>query len=766
MSVHIFGIRHHGPGSARSLCRALETLQPDCILVEGPPDADELIPLAAHGDMQPPVALLIYVPDQPHQAAYYPFAVFSPEWQTLQYGFNYNVTVRFMDLPQSNAFAVMPQLFATEVETQDETDEQQEEGLEESVAVVELTRELLLRLDPLHWLAEAAGYEDSERWWEHMVEQRLDSTDLFEAILEAMTALREHVEATTNYSPTHTKYEVLREAHMRKTIRAAEREGFERIAVICGAWHAPALANMPPATEDNELLKGLPKVKTQATWVPWTHGRLARTSGYGAGIESPGWYHHLWTSPDNIAIGWMTHVARLLRQEQLDASTVQVIDAVRLSETLAALRSRPVPGLAEMNEATSTVLCFGSDLPLALIQRKLIVGEVLGGVPDETPMMPLQRDLQAEQKRLRLKVEAEVRTLDLDLRKPNDLDRSRLLHRLMLLGIPWGRTRQVHGKSGTFHEYWQIQWQPEFAIHVIEASVWGNTVRDAATAFADDTADHAPDLRTLTTLLDQVLLADLPNAATHVMKRLQEEAALASDVPRLMEALPPLARILRYGNVRKTDSEMVNQVVDGLIIRICIGLPGACASLDDEAARAMFRLAISVNAAIALLQNHEHLAIWHEALEKTIKRDGLHGLLAGRFSRILLDMGRLDKAEGARRMRLSLSKAAEPSQAAAWVEGFLRESGLILLHDDILWGVLDEWVTTLSGEVFTELLPLLRRTFSTFSTFERRQLGERARRDATAPTRTISTENFDVARAEAVLPLVMQLLGLGSKDEP
>lgn len=32
-TVHLFGIRHHGPGCARSLRKALETLQPDCLLV-------------------------------------------------------------------------------------------------------------------------------------------------------------------------------------------------------------------------------------------------------------------------------------------------------------------------------------------------------------------------------------------------------------------------------------------------------------------------------------------------------------------------------------------------------------------------------------------------------------------------------------------------------------------------------------------------------------------------------------------------------------
>ena len=45
MSTHLFGIRHHGPGSARSLRLALEALKPDIVLIEGPPDAQEVLPL-------------------------------------------------------------------------------------------------------------------------------------------------------------------------------------------------------------------------------------------------------------------------------------------------------------------------------------------------------------------------------------------------------------------------------------------------------------------------------------------------------------------------------------------------------------------------------------------------------------------------------------------------------------------------------------------------------------------------------------------------
>ena len=106
MTTHIFGIRHHGPGSARSLRQALEKLQPDTILIEGPPEAESLLPLVASSQMQPPVALLIYLPDNPKESVYYPFAVFSPEWQAIQFGLSNNIPVRFMDLPLTHRMAI------------------------------------------------------------------------------------------------------------------------------------------------------------------------------------------------------------------------------------------------------------------------------------------------------------------------------------------------------------------------------------------------------------------------------------------------------------------------------------------------------------------------------------------------------------------------------------------------------------------------------------------------------------------------------------
>src|SRR5205807_7781964 len=112
--------------------------------------------------------------------------------------------------------------------------------------------------DAIGMLAEAAGDADAERWWERMVEQRGDGEGLFDAIREAMATLRDA-------EPRLSDVDARREAYMRQQIRAARREGFARIAVVCGAWHAPVLDNDGPAAPDARLLQGLPKLKIVAT---------------------------------------------------------------------------------------------------------------------------------------------------------------------------------------------------------------------------------------------------------------------------------------------------------------------------------------------------------------------------------------------------------------------------------------------------------------------------------------------------------------------
>lgn len=771
MAFHFFGIRHHGPGCARSLLKALESLQPDCLLVEGPPDAEEVLRFVASEAMTPPVALLVYQPDAPKHAAYYPFAEFSPEWQALRFAHQRGVPARFMDLPMAHRFALEAEERKKLSEQAPPAEAEPDSPLAESTAetAVEAVPETEganggpdLPSDPLEWLARAAGYGDGETWWNQMVEERQDGAELFLAIQEAMTVLRKEAPPRAR-SALETRLEELREAHMRKSLRAAENEGFQRIAVVCGAWHVPALADMPAAKHDTALLKGLPKLKAAATWVPWTNGRLTFASGYGAGIVAPGWYEHLWRAPSGRSVGWLAKVARCFRDEDLDVSSAHVIEATRLAETLCALRERPAPGLEELNEAVRTVICLGDDAPLALVRNRLLVGERLGGVPADAPTVPLQQDIERQQKSLRLKPEATQKVLDLDLREANDLARSHLLHRLALLNVPWGEVaRAGRSTKGTFHELWNLQWQPEFAVPIIEAARWGNTAEEAATNFAIAEAEAAPSLPALSQLVDRVLLAALGAAVPPVTKALEDQAAVASDTGQLLEALPPLANIARYGNVRQTDASLVAHVLAGLIARACVGLSGACASLDDDAAEAMRTKIIAAHLAVKLAATADLLADWHAALQRLTHLGGTHGLISGLAARLVFDAQVMAADDIARLMSQALSTGNDPAAAAAWLEGFLNESGMVLLHDDRLWQMVNEWMSGLAGDHFTRILPLVRRTFATFPEPERQQLGERARRGGGAKETElpVAAAGWNQERAERPLPLLKQILGL------
>ncbi len=724
--VRLLGIRHHGPGSARSVVRALDEQQPSVVLVELPADCEPALRWVGHSQLLPPVALLGFVADQPQRAAFLPFAEFSPEWQAFQWAHAHGVPVRAIDLPLAHSL----------VEARDDT--------------LQLANPPVT--DPLAALAAAAGDPDPERWWDDVVEHRGDGAPAFDAVAEAMTAVRGSGDAAT-------VREAQREAHMRKVLRAVLAEGHERVAVVCGAWHVPALqAPLPPAKADAAVLKGLPKVKVGVSWVPWTHRRLAATTGYGAGVQSPGWYRHVFLHPGPSGVStWFVQAARLLRDRGLSASPDHLIAATRAAGALAALRERPRPGLAEVLDAADAVMAGSTGL--ALIRRELVVGDAIGDVPDDAPQVPLARDLAAQQRAVRLKPSADVQQLELDVRKPNARSRSVLLHRLSALGVPWGRLEEGRGSSGTFRETWSLHWEPELTITLIERSAHGTTVRAAAANRLLEQSQQASALADLVVVLDRALLADLPEVVQPVVAAVEAHAAHDPDVVQVIDTLGPLARALRYGDVRGTDAGALRRVFDGLVVRVVAGTLMACRSLAPDAAAAMAERLAAVQTALALVDHGARRAEWPAVLTLVAERPDVHGLVQGRATRLLHDGGAWNRGRVSARVSRALSVGTPPATGASFVEGFLAGSGTVLVHDRELLEVIDAWVSALAPDAFIATAPLLRRTFGAFEPAERRQLGLLL--DDEVP---VAVSGFggdlDPARAAAALATVRELLGV------
>ena len=518
------------------------------------------------------------------------------------------------------------------------------------------------------------------------------------------------------------------------------------------------------AVNDKKFLKGIKKIKTKSTWVPWTYKRLSKQSGYGAGIISPAWYELLFDESEEVVIRWMSKVARLFRVQDLEASSANVIEAVRLAESLTALRNLSIAGIGELREAAITIFCGGDASLLQLIEQKLIIGDKIGEVPDEIPIIPLHQDLNKCIKTARLTKEKNAfgsNYKKLDLRKPNNLLASHLLHRLNILEIPWGmQIESSQHTKGSFKEEWTLEWEPDFAIRIIEVGMWGNTVYEAATNYILERKNEQDNLANLTQLIESALNADLKEVIIALTRELSNKSALTKDIFNLMEALPSLVNIIRYGSSRNIDLPSVNRVIDQIIPRICIGLPNSCININEEASAEIFKKIVSSNRAIHTLNEKGHIQSWYDALEKIMGMTA-NGILVGLSTRILFDKNFIDTEIVSTFMHLSLSKGSEAIFGAQWAEGFLNGSGLLLIYNDALWQIIDNWLDGLTEERFMEILPILRRTFSKFSHPERQKMLELAKKGKLNIIKRVEEKvALNQERMDKVLPTLKLLLDL------
>lgn len=727
--IKLYGIRHHGAGSSRNLLAALHESDPDVLLIECPADAESCIHYVGLNLVEPPAAIMIYNPQNLNQYAYYPFTIFSPEWQAIQYGLKKMIPVRFFDLPQNQSFLISDQTAITK-------------------------REKGFTRDPFGYMAEIAGFDDPERWWEEYVEQQKTAPQIFETILELMQELR-------GSDISDKKSNLIREAYMRGQIRKAIKEGFERIAVVCGAWHTPALVNLknPTSSEDAKVLRGLKKTTAVYTWIPWSYSRIARHTGYSSGVISPYWYEALFTDQTTAVARWMSRASGFLQELGHPVSPAQTIDSSRLAENLAYIRKKSMPGINELFDAVTTVQVGGNMEVLEQLKIKLLEGEKIGSISDQVPTVPLLKDLEDQLRKVKLYRDWKkhgVIEKHFDLRKKTHLESSRLLYRMSLLGIAWGVPRDPENNPlGTFHEFWDLQWYPEYELQIIEASMWGNTVEEAVCQYIEHQLNKEAHFGQLGHLLYRALHANLPFLVAPICKKINDLGNLTEDVLALMEIIPPLVWSLRYGNTAQFETTGIKQLIDQLYPRLCILLPGQTTHVSDEVASTFLVSINQLHQAIQLLDDINFHEQWIQTIKQIVIIDHANGLIKGNCIRLLLIWKAIEEDELFRLVRYNLSSLYDPFYPCYFLEGLLHGGGWIVIHKPALRQIIDQWLLILSEEQFTSYLPILRRAFSTFSVEEKEAIYDLLFSGRFMEERTIT---INQKRRELVLQGVKQLL--------
>jgi hypothetical protein len=702
--VVYFPVRHHSPACAWHVSRLVRRMRPDALLIEGPRDASPLVPLLVHAETRTPVAIYTtYVERRPDElpdrhAAYYPLCDYSPELAAIRAGAELGVPASFVDLTFAEAIRARGQPWPTRGES--------------------LQSERLLTHG--HFLAEIcgrAGARDADDLWDTLYEvdyEGLSTEQFMSNVLTYCTLAR------LSYSEAQLAAEgcLAREAAMAAAIERTEG----RALVVTGGFHTVAL----PHTKGH-LPPPVPIRPEDAQVVLMRYGfeQLDRLNGYASGMPSPEFYQRHWEGRDVAEL--LVELARQCREKNLPVSTADAVAALAQVRNLAALRRHPRPSREDWLDGVRSVFIKGADdaegLPVLALARKLLAGDRVGSVPPEAGLPPLVHDFRQTASRLRLKldsVDATETTLDL-YRKQGHRQTSRFLHRLAFLEVPFARWVRgpdfVRGERlERIQEVWNYHWSPQTESTLIERSLYGSTVEEAAINrllehFAK--AEQAGQGRRADVATELVLHACRMGLHRHTQDLLRRLHGLIAEDSAFDSVVQALENLLLLGVSREPLEAHHLTGIDELAAaahdRACYLLPDLAQASQEDEPKLLDALNGFYQAVRTLGDTAERQQLRWEGLEQLAEAGQGLASLRGAATGLLHGDGRWSDDDLVRRLRGHLlGSKGNGSEATDFLRGLLRAARHVLWQVPGVLDAINKLLKHWSEDEFVKLLPMLR----------------------------------------------------------
>lgn len=714
--LYWFPVRHHSPATARHLHAALVARKPKVVFIEGPFEANDLIPHVVDAATAPPVAIYSSYrdddnvlglnghasasPDIPARfAVWYPLTPYSPEYVAMKAAAALKAQTVFIDLPHHALIR-----------------KHAPEG--EAPAVKPNEDRLITSSGFYKQLAAAAGFKSWDEAWDTLFENP-HATD-HEAFRREMATFCCAARATADHAAEHAEGTVERERHFLKVIRdtlAAKKLKPADAMVVCGGFHLfldRADTQPPPAC---------PAGTVYTTVVPYSYFRISEMSGYGAGNRAPQFYQ---TCFDLVADGRandiaMEHAIAVLRQVRKAGDPLSTADAISVTHhagMLARLRGRAHATYDDIGDALVTCCCKGNPAEEGTKLRAAMdaagVGTKIGKVTSKLGRLPIVNDFHTQLSDLDLgEVMGKEKRLNvkLDKRDPLAARRSAFLHRARYLEVPFAAMTNTGGDfSGTlFREDWQLKWDPRTEPALIEQNLYGDTVEAAALNRLREAMARAGGSagETCARLLEAVDMdmPDLVQAAEDACG-----AAIDADASFVSQAtaLCALGRLEQYAVFRGLRRDVLADLLARSYDRACFALPDAANAPDDDHPGVVSGL---VSLAEVVLRDPVRYdrALFAQAAQ-TAANNSQVPFLRGAFLGLLCEIRELPaSALAAEIAALALASVDVMITAGDLLDGMLAVSQTsLMLGADALVAAVDDLLKAAEWEPFLVMLPRLR----------------------------------------------------------
>ena len=743
--VLYYPVRHHSPACAWHLEQAMERYRPELVLVEGPENANDLIPILANPETHAPVALYYAYRDDANllgtaepaedtmppenHACYYPFLDQSPELAALRLAERLGIPARFIDLPYGEI------LVATRSGA----------GLRKEAAAASYANDSVLAPEQL-WkrVCEKTGTRDFEEFWERCYESRGFSLSTAEFVRQINAWCLLARENTPRWE-LEADGCLAREAHMSRRIREAGQT-YGKILVVAGGFRLWGLLH--PEEEPEERPR-IPKESQSVYPVRYSEPAADALSGYASGMPAPAFYRKLWkhlhepgtggaAAWDSVVLDTIVRCGRRLRAKGETISAYDEQCALQQARGLAALRNKEAPGLYELQDSVLSAFVKGeANLagcePLRLL-REINTGNHVGSLCRSDLVPPLVQDFARQCKKYRLRqdsAEQQAVTLEI-LSKTRHRAESRFLHQSVFLDCGYARRDKgpdlLRGTGrNLIREHWVCQWSAGVEAALVEHAIWGSTVVEASAQLLRRRLGEAARAADGAQLLVQGFLMGLGDTADAMAHRLEELLLTDGDFSSLCKACGSINALdawqEQYGERGSYDYPALLRRCFARILQM---LP-SMAAVDDRGVEAIQENCQLLYEVTARPSFADLRTVLLGALEELISQEPIHPALHGAALGLLYG-GAPKKKDLAVQTAAGYLRGTHDQKlrAAAFLQGLFRTARDLLLVDDVQLASIDALLCELEDEEFLTLLPQLRLAFSYFTPTETNRLGRQA----------------------------------------
>lgn len=728
-----FPIRHHSPACAWHLKKAVAAYEPDCILIEGPENAQEQIRVLAHPETKAPVALYYFYKDskgllsedKEDYRCYYPFLDSSPELVAMREAEALGIPARFIDLPYG-------EILIGTAEDRGIRAEREKPSYNDDY--------LLSRSAYLRRLCEKTGLRSFDELWEKYFEIGglfLETADFIRLVSVQCGLSRQH----TPKEELEADGCLLRERYMAQQIAEASGK-YKRILVVTGGFHTYGLMELEtlqPAAKPVKLHRLADK--DQGVYpIAYSMEAADALNGYASGMQSPGFYQQVWDrllkkeTPEGAYEGAALHqlvsAGRQARKKKEPLSSYDIICALSMAKGLAALRGKQEPGLYELRDAALSSFVKGeyspsTDLPLRILSE-LNTGKQVGSLCRDADRPPLILDFEEQCRKFGLKIQAagqqEV-TLELFTKKKH-LAMSRFFYQIEYLGT--GFARRTRGADllnrkdkSRIREIWSYRFSGSVLAALVDVSMMGGTVAEASRTRLVRQFQTSQSSQEAARLMAQGFLMGFLEEQARMGMHIREVLMEDGDFFSLTKGFSHLRMLYELQELYEVqDSAELEE-----LIRICfqkiVQLLPSMAQVKDEQLKECMEGCLSLYQITGRPGFVRYRPVLLEAFERLLGQRGITPGLEGTV------LGLLYGYESRYEARIRSAAAGYlqgtdemQMKSAAFLRGLFYTARDFVFVQEHFLEMIDGLLEKLSGEAFMKLLPELRQAFGYFTPLE------------------------------------------------